>query len=61
MTMCLTAVDGDAMRCFSRVCVAVDPGAALRGAVVLRQFNDEGDDGLAKGRASDADECSMET
>jgi hypothetical protein len=42
-------------------CVAVDPGAALRGAVVLRQFNDEGDDGLAEGGVFDADEGSMET
>lgn len=39
----------------------VDPGVALGGALVPRQFSDEGDDRLAKGRVFDANEGSMET
>ncbi len=40
---------------------AVDRKPALGGAVVLRQFDHEGDDGVAKGGVLDADESSIET
>jgi hypothetical protein len=46
---------------FRVVWSAVYRKPALGGAAVLRQFDHEGDDGLAKGGVFDADEGSMET
>jgi hypothetical protein len=62
MQRCFTAVADDNRRGrFFRVVGAVDRKAALSGAVVLGQFNCEGDDSLAKSGVLDANESSMET
>ena len=46
---------------FRVVWSAVDCKPALGGAVVSREFDHEGDDGLAKGGVLDVDESSIET